>query len=216
MSKLTLSPAARPWSIARRVLVLGAMTITAGCGSSQSRPADTIYLSDDERSEAERFMPLEEGTVYAYDTRTAKGEPGVMTIQVKRAKTGEIDLVVGGRTEHLAARSDGIRYASGGYYLKSPLTADNVWEGRFGLVRVHSTEEAVKVPAGEFKGCLQTVEEARRLHAHQTITSTYCPHVGLVLLDIGYTGKGHETAALRSFGPRFDPMINDEPEHPDQ
>src|SRR5215813_11937575 len=102
--------------IAPGLLLLGIATVS-GCGSSPTRPADTVYLEEDEPSEAQRYMPLEEGTVYAYDT-----------------KTGEIDLLVGGRTEHLAAHADGIRYASGGYYLKSPLLPENVWEGRFGVV----------------------------------------------------------------------------------
>src|ERR1051325_7373105 len=135
------------------VLLLAAATGLSGCGSSATRPTDTVYLEEDEPSEAQRFMPLEEGTVYAYDTKNGKGERGVMTIQVRRAKQGEIDLVVGGRTEHLAAHADGIRYASGGYFLKSPLSADNVWEGRFGVVRVAGTGESVKVPAGPFNGC---------------------------------------------------------------
>lgn len=203
--------AGRPQGLIASMLSLVAVAALFGCSSAR-RPADTVYLQENEPSETQRFMPLEEGTVYAYDTKSGKGERGLMTIQVRRAKTGEIDLVVGGRTEHLAAQADGIRYASGGYYLKSPLSPENVWEGRFGIVHVAGTGESVTVPAGRFNGCLRTVEQARQLRVEQTITSVYCPHVGLVLLDVGRTGTGHETATLRGFGKRVDPMSGDAPD----
>jgi len=193
-------------------LCLAVLASAVACASTNRNAApDTIYLGPHDVSEAQLYMPLENGTVYSYDTRTQSGEHGVMTIQVLHATRGQVDVAVGGRTERLISLVDGIRLAEGGYYLKSPLTKDHSWEGRLGTVRVADTQEELSVPAGHFTGCVRTIEEARELRAKQTISSVYCPHVGLVMLDVKLSGKGNETAVLRSFGPRIDPLISDVP-----
>jgi hypothetical protein len=91
--------------------------------------------------------------------------------------------------------------------LKTPLTAGATWRSKSGTVRVDAVDQTATVPAGTFKGCLRTVEESRDPTASKVVRSVYCPHVGLVSLDVeGVSDVGHEhqVVNLRSFGPRVD------------
>jgi hypothetical protein len=110
----------------------------------------------------------------------------------------------------------GIRFVDGGYLLKPPLSESSSWEGRFGIVRVTAMDEEVTVPAGQFAGCARTQEKGSGARASWHVTSTYCPQVGLVTLDLQREEGTRELAVLRTFGPRFDPMVNDEPPPPEK
>lgn len=160
-------------------------------------------------TEALQFMPLEDGTVYAYDSSSDSGEHGVLMMQISRPRAGRADLKIGSRVERLQVDADGISYVEGGFLLKPPLSRGAEWKSRSGSVRITETDLPVRVPAGDFQGCLRTVEEIRDTHRSKIVTSTYCPHVGLVTMEVvGDTdrGRGHETATLRSFGPRVELM----------
>jgi hypothetical protein len=190
------------------VVLIGACL--AGCGSSQSSRKDTTYLSYDENNELERYMLFEDGMVYRYRTTTAAGERGMMTIQVRLGGQGRVDLQVGGHTERLRIESGGIRYVDGGYFLKAPLVEDNSWDGRFGVVKITAIGQEASVPFGHFTGCIRTEEHSRgAMGAARTITSVFCPRVGLVSFEVQGEGKVREAAALEHYGPRIDPMIND-------
>ncbi len=197
-------------------LLTVALTATLACGGSQRRAEDTIYLSAEDANECARFMPLEEGTVYRYDTREkGSAEPGVMTIEVQDSRRGQVTMHFGGRTIHLRSTRDGIAVAEGGYLLKSPLVKDASWDGSLGTVRVASLDDTVEVPAGKFTGCIRTVEQERVFGGVRTITSQFCPHVGLAAMDV--TAKDeHQTAVLRSHAPRIDPLIGLQPPAPEQ
>lgn len=189
-------------------LVLG--VALAGCSSSRSSQKDTTYLNYDENNELERYMLFEDGMVYRYRTTTGKGDHGMMTIQVRLGGQGRVDLQVGGRTERLRIEDGGIRYVDGGYFLKAPLTEDNSWDGRFGVVKVAAIGQEVNVPFGHFTGCIRTEEHSRgAAGAARTITSFFCPSVGLVSFEVQGEGQVHEVAALEHYGPRIDPMVND-------
>jgi hypothetical protein len=153
-------------------------------------------------------MPLEDGTVFSYDTRSEHDNArGVLIVQVARPRPGRVDLRMGSRTERLQFVPDGIAYVEGGYLLKTPLSKGNTWRSRTGTVRVENTDETASVPAGTFPGCLRTVEEARDTAMSRKVSQVYCPHVGLVSVEVeGMTAEGpnRETAVLRSFGPRVD------------
>jgi hypothetical protein len=188
--------------------VLG--VVLSGCGSEQGRQKDTTYLEHDQNNELERYMLFEDGMVYRYRTTTAAGERGIMTIQVKLGGQGRVDLQVGGHMERLRIESGGIRYVDGGYFLKAPLVEDNSWDGRFGVVKIAATDQEANVPFGHFKGCIRTEEHSRgAVGAVRTITSIFCPEVGLVSFEVQGEGKVHELAALEHYGPRIDPMIDD-------
>ena len=66
------------------------------------------------------------------------------------------------------------------------------------------------MPFGHFTGCIRTEEHSRgAVGAARTITSVFCPKVGLVSFEIQGDGKVRELAALEHYGPRIDPMVND-------
>lgn len=154
-----------------------------------------------------RFLPLGDGFVYAYDTRSDAAGRGLLVMQVSRPRHDRADLRVGSRVERLQLDAAGVAYSEGGFLLKAPLTLGARWRSRGGMVRVSGVDVAVRVPAGAFQGCIRTVEESQDPRGSKTVTSVYCPHVGLVSLDVeGETERGHdhEAALLRSFGPRVD------------
>jgi hypothetical protein len=193
-------------------LVLAAFTLAA-CGGAP--PAETAVAAKggDFQTELERYLPLQDGTVYSYDTASEdRHDKGLLIVQISRPRKGRADLRMGGRTERLELRPDGIAYLEGGYLLKGPLSAATTWRSKTGTVRVTNLDEKVTVPAGEFNGCLRTVEETREPGVERTVTSVFCPHVGLVSLDVeGASNDGHarETAVLKSFGSRVDLSSDD-------
>lgn len=194
-----------------RVSPFGLLTVLAAvsCAGSKSREPQVITVRDQSAtpSEALRFMPLEDDTVYAYDTSSDSGERGVLMMQVSRPRKDRVDLRIGSRTERLQMDGEGISYVDGGFLLKVPLSRGAEWRSRSGSVRVVETEIPAHVPAGDFQSCIRTVEEIREAERAKVITSIYCPHVGLVSIDVvGDTdnGRGHELAVLRSFGPRVE------------
>lgn len=202
------APGARVRRIIPRVAAAVAATTTLACGGgSQARAPDTVYLEADDASESVRLMPLDEGLVYQYETHT-EGSPevGVMTIEVRDARRGQVTLHFAGHTEHLRSARDGIAIAEGGYLLKSPIEVGATWEGALGTVRVLSVTDSIQVPAGKFTDCVRTVEQERVFGGVKTVTSVYCPHVGLASIDIRSKTE-HETALLRSHAPRIDPLI---------
>lgn len=195
----------------RGISILGLLSVVAAVSCAASKPAEppTISVRDQSAtpSEALRYMPLEDGTVYAYDTSSDSGERGVLMMQVSRPRKDRVDLRIGSRIERLQMDGQGISYVDGGFLLKAPLSRGAEWRSRSGMVRVAELEISAHVPAGDFQSCIRTVEEIREAERAKVITSTYCPHVGLVSIDVvGDTenGRGHEVAVLRSFGPRVE------------
>jgi len=202
----------RPLFSKSHSLVLAAVTLVA-CGGAPPPETAVATKGGDFQTELERYLPLEDGTVYSYDTASEdRSDKGLLIVQIFRPRKGRADLRMGGRTERLELRPDGIAYLEGGYLLKGPISAAQTWRSKTGTVRVANLDEKVTVPAGEFNGCLRTVEETREPGVERTVTSVFCPHVGLVSLDVeGASGEGHqrETAVLKSFGPRVDLSSDD-------
>jgi hypothetical protein len=194
---------------------LFSLALLSACGSRSVRQPDTEYLDEGETSGVDRYMPLEDGLVYRYDTKSSRGEMGTMNIQVGHTRRGIVDVQFGGRLEHLRVDTTGIRFVDGGYLLKPPLNTKASWEGRFGIVKVASLDEAIDVPAGTFRGCAMTKEQGLGRAAWQ-VTSIYCPHVGLVSLDLTREGGAHEVALLHNYGPRVDPLVDESPAPPEQ
>jgi hypothetical protein len=187
--------------------------MVAACGGAPPAESATSAKGGDFQTELERYLPLEDGTVYSYDTASDdRHYKGVLIVQISRPRKGRADLRMGGRTERLELRPDGIAYLEGGYLLKGPISAATTWRSKTGTVHVASLDDKITVPAGDFNGCLRTVEETREPGVERTVTSVFCPHVGLVSLDVeGASDVGHqrETAVLKSFGPRVDLSADD-------
>lgn len=162
----------------------------------------------DARPEIERYLPLENGTVFSYDTTSEEtGQKGVLIVQISRPRQDRVDLRMGAKTERLEITPDGVAYVEGGYLLKAPVTAGSTWRSKTGTVRVESADVSMNVPAGRFESCVRTVEETREPGASRAIRTVFCPHVGLVSIEVEATsdrGLERETAVLKSFGPRVD------------
>ena len=182
--------------------------LAVGCHSGTIKP-ETAYLEEGELSEADRFLPLENNAVYRYDISSSDKQTGMMTIQIRHRGSDAVEFWFGGRLEHVRVDKSGIRFLDGGYLLKAPLSKDGTWQGRLGIVRVTDVDVAVAVPAGHFEGCIRTVERGSGLSASTTMTSVFCPHVGLAMLEAVSGRKLHEVAVLREFGPRADPFVGD-------
>lgn len=202
-----------PRSLLLKSLTFVAASSLAACSGTPPAQTTVSTRSGDFQTELERYLPLEHGTVYSYDTASEdRGDRGLLIVQISRPRKGRADLRMGSRTERLELRPDGIAYLEGGYLLKGPISAETTWRSKTGTVRVTNLDEKVTVPAGEFNGCLRTVEETREPGVERTVTSVFCPHVGLVSLDVeGASDDGHqrETAVLKSFGPRVDLSAED-------
>lgn len=151
-------------------------------------------------------MPLAHGTVFAFVTEIeGSSEPGVLMMRVERPTASTAVLTVGGKGQRLELVPEGIRLASGGWLLKAPLSQAATFKGQFGTVVVSATDKTVKVPAGSFSGCVETVEES--VAVRKRVTTVFCPDVGIVSLEAeGSLGDdyGRERALLRSHGPAVD------------
>ena len=63
-------------------LVLAAFTVAA-CGGAPPAESATSAKGGDFQTELERYLPLEDGTVYSYDTASDGGhDKGVLIVQI--------------------------------------------------------------------------------------------------------------------------------------
>ncbi|HVU04472.1 MAG TPA: hypothetical protein VHE30_22095 [Polyangiaceae bacterium] len=197
----------------RRLFAALCSFLAAACHSTpppEVAPAAAPAVST---TEIEKYLPLEDGTVFSYDTtRESTGARGVLIVQIFRPREGRVDLKMSAKTERLEILPDGVAYVEGGYLLQGPIQKGRTWRSKTGVVRLDAVDEAVTVPAGQFQGCLKTVEETGEPGLQRVVTTTLCPHVGLVEIDAeAASDSGHEreTAVLRSFGPRVDIATGD-------
>lgn len=182
----------------------------AACGGASGAPGPNgPPVTEPAITDVERFMPLVAETVYSFETSVENsGERGMMVVAVDRPRPELATLTVGGKAQRLEIVKEGIRLAAGGWLLKAPLQRGSHFKGQFGEVTVKSIDDSVSVPAGHYTGCIVTVEES--VAGTKKVTTTFCPDVGMVLLEAeGTIGDdyGHERAALKHYGKRVD--VND-------
>lgn len=191
-----------------RLTTLLCVSLVAGaCGGSAAPAEAAAPPKPPPITDVERYMPLEHDTVYAYDTVDDRGQTGMLVMEVSRPRAGRADLKVGSTVERLDIVEGGIRRLAGGWVLKSPLEVGAEWKDGMKHIRVTSVDTQVQVKAGSFVGCIETVEESGSAMAGKKVTSTYCPDVGMVVMDVVAAGEGEIQslrAELRSFGPRVD------------
>jgi hypothetical protein len=153
-------------------------------------------------------MPLEDRTVYTYETRTDTGERGLLMLEVRRPRPDLAELVVAGRARRLTVNEHDIAHVTGGFLLREPLTAGATWKGDFGRVVVTNANRDVKVAAGAFSGCLETLEEVVTTAGEKRTTTVFCPGVGITVRETEAEKDGlhaSERISLKAFGPRFTP-----------
>lgn len=157
-------------------------------------------------TDVQRLMPLEHNTVFSYATTDESGQTGIWVVEVSRPRTTMAELKVAGRVTRRYIGADGVQVSGGGYVLRSPLSGDAEWKGEFGEVSVKTMSRSIKVPAGDFGNCVETVESADTPAFTKTATSVFCPGIGMVyyFLEGEQAGvKISQKLELKSFGPRF-------------
>lgn len=183
-----------------------AVAVSAGCGKPPPPPAPPPRLA---ASQLNQLLPLEDGTVYSYDTVTEpSGERGLLILEIRRRREDMAELVVAGRTRRLVVNAHDIAHATGGYFLKEPLTAGATYKGDFGTVRITGVDKTITLPAGAYTGCLETTEEAVSAEGEKRTVTLFCPGVGITQRETEAEQEGMratERITLKSFGPRFDP-----------
>lgn len=155
-------------------------------------------------SEVERFLPLKADTVFSYRAWLPESSaPELLILQVERPTAAHANLRSGSSVKRVEFVADGARLVTGGYLLKAPLREGADWAGPAGRVRITAVEREVSVAAGRFVGCLETTETDARGGSPRTISTTYCPDVGIVRFSVEAEGR-KERFELQSFGPRVD------------
>lgn len=168
------------------------------CGEP-AKPAATAATKSGSGGSFESLFPLEDGNIYAYDTKDGD-ETGMLVAKVKRTDATHGELRLSNKTNRFVYATDGVTYDTGTYILKGPVEVGTSWQGEHGgLVKIASVDQAVKVPAGSYTGCVRTVEEGGALPPAKRYETTYCPGVGMVLLLVK-APVGQATAELKSYG----------------
>ena len=178
----------------------------ASCGASPKPPV--ARTPSQPISEFTRYLPLEDHTVFSYDTYIEEtNERGLAVFEIRRPRPELAELSLAGQVrKRYYFEPLGVRSGQGGYLLKAPLTLNSEWTGDDGKVRVLSVDETISVPAGKFSGCLRTVENAKLSNATRKTTTVFCPGVGITLLEIEAEDSGMsvlQRLTLKAFGPRF-------------
>lgn len=151
---------------------------------------------------AERFFPLVDGHVYQYRVERNEGEDELVVRAGRPSREGGTLQLPGG-TKRFEYVADGVRLLADGapvYVLKEPFVLGNSWRGEHGgTVEIAAIETAVTVPAGNYQGCIKTLERRGGDRPLQVAT-TFCPDIGIVLLEAA-SSEAFERAELKSYGP---------------
>jgi len=187
-----------------RVTVPFAVMLLAGagataCGDGKGVEATTTPMKvASSGSSVESYFPLEEGRIYNYVT-SENGETGMLVAKVHRTDASHGELRLSNATKRFVYSPAGVAYDNGLFILKAPLDVGATWPGEHGgTTRVASVDASPKVAAGSYGSCVQTVEEGGRPPGSKFVT-TYCPGVGMVLLEVHAAG-GEAKAELKSYG----------------
>jgi len=185
------------------------LCMLAACGPASTpspvkTEVDRGLVSVSSNTPLERFFPLVHGNLWHYDTRSDEGESGRLSVRARRTSVSGGELLSGTSARRIEFLNEGVGLAGlGVFVLKVPLVVGTSWMGEHGgKTRIEATDVSASVPAGRFEGCVVTIEE-RRGDSPVRYTTTFCPDVGIVVLDVE-AGAAHERAELRSYGPPID------------
>lgn len=185
------------------------VAILAGCGgSSAPPPTESTFLKPSEGvkdvvsgTELERFFPLVDGMVYSYVSLNEVGEEGMLVARVHRIDKTHGELRYPRGSKQFEYRADGVAVITRdgvSYVLKSPLAVGTTWRGEHGgNTVIHDVGMKVDTPHASYTGCVRTREE-RGGDRPAVWATTFCPDVGVVVLEAG--GKADlERATLKSY-----------------
>ncbi len=180
-----------------RPLLCLALCVLAAC-NTEKPPEAAVATPPASGSPVERYFPLEEGKIYNYVTNEG-GDTGMLVTRVHRADPTHGELRMSNASKRFVYLPDGVAYEGGAYILKAPLEVGASWPGEHGgSTRIVSKDAAPKLTANAYSGCIQTVEEGGRPQGAR-YTTTYCPDVGMVLLEVSAQGA-EARAELKSYG----------------
>jgi hypothetical protein len=175
------------------------MLAAISCGDGKPpEAANSAAKPSASGSTVEQYFPLEEGRLYNYVT-SENGETGMLVAKVHRTDPTHGELRLSNATKRFVYSPEGVAYDAGAFILKAPLEVGKTWPGEHGgTTRVAAIDAAPKVVAGTYSACVQTVEEGGRPPGAK-FTTTYCPGVGMVLLEVTAPGADAK-AELKSYG----------------
>ena len=167
-------------------------SLALGCGGAQDAGAG------EEGIDPARLYPLQEGNVWSYDVDTGI-ETVLGTFRVVDVQGPRASVEVNGGVETLVYETtpEGIRRPNEEVWvLKRPVQVGARWPAPGGReAEVLSIDARVEVFAGTFEDCV----EVREADARQTVTTTYCPDVGPVVLVTEATSEyGGATARVEN------------------
>lgn len=177
--------------------------VVVACGSSppSATPSGTARAPSSGTA-VERYFPLEEGRLYHYVTNDG-GETGMLVVRVHRADATHGELRLSNTQKRFVYGPTGVAYEGGATILANPLSEGASWPGEHGgTTTLTSLDVSVTVPAGTYARCARTVERGGRVPDAE-YTTTYCPDVGMVLLEVRAAGA-EARAELKSYGAPVD------------
>jgi hypothetical protein len=176
--------------------IAATLLILASCREPATPDTEATVAKYPPVSAADAYFPLEAGHLYHYVT-DENGEPGMMVANVARADATHGELHIGSNVKRFALDAKGIAYEGGAYVLQVPLDVGTSWPGEHGgTTKIVSNDAPITVPAGTYGNCIETVEDVVP-EAHYR--NTYCPGVGLVLLEVT-SPRGHARVELKRYG----------------
>lgn len=182
--------------------VAGVAALLAACGSNPPPAAREAARASSSGTAAERYFPLEDGRLYHYVTNDG-GESGMLVARVHRADATHGELRLSNTQKRFVYGPAGVAYEGGATILANPPTEGASWPGEHGgTTTLTSLDVSVTVPAGTFDGCARTVEQGGRV-PDAVYTTTYCPDVGMVLLEVR-AADAVARAELKSYGAPVD------------
>jgi hypothetical protein len=203
--------------VSRRIGAL-VLALLAGCGSGTEPPKPNGWQGATDGlkgassgTDGEKLFPIVDGHIYHYRTESfgegSASETGVLMIKMHRSSqtAGELRRPAG--PQRFEFTPAGITTMTKGgapaFLLKLPLSPDQRWLGPHGgQTHVTATGVTATTQAGTFLGCVTTSEE-RGGDAPLRVTTTLCPDVGIVSLEV-QSGGAVERAELVYFGPPVD------------
>jgi hypothetical protein len=189
-----------------RAAALALAVLVAGCAEQASPPPKPARALP-AHTGIERYFPLDHDTVFSYETYAENtGQRGVLVLRVRRPRADLAELDVAGRIQRIYVDKKGLALATGGHLLRAPLELGAAWVGDFGKVEITAVDRAVRVPAGSFKGCIETVERIQSGEIKKRTLTVFCPDVGIALRETeGQSGSeiALERLELKSYGPAF-------------
>lgn len=181
----------------RPLLISTFVAVIIGCGDGKPPETPTAPAKPQSNSSAEVYFPLEEGKIYSYATNE-NGETGMLVAKVHRSDPTHGELRLSNATKRFVFSPEGVAYDTGVFILKAPVEVGTTWSGEHGgTTKIAAVDAAPKVPAGSYSGCVQTIEEGGRPPGSK-YTTTYCPGVGMVLLQVAFAGT-ESKAELKSY-----------------